>query len=94
MSTIYCMNCGAELDGNARFCSECGSPTLLGAGLVESEAVRQISCPSCGALNDPAEKFCTSCGGALTQAPASIRRFYFLGTAFSMSFWHSSSPSS
>jgi len=72
MSTIYCMNCGAELDGNARFCSECGSPTLLGAGLVESEAVRQISCPSCGALNDPAEKFCTSCGGALTQAPASM----------------------
>ncbi|MBP3894621.1 MAG: zinc ribbon domain-containing protein [Atopobiaceae bacterium] len=74
MSTIYCMNCGAELDGNARYCSECGSPTLLGAGLVEPgpEAVRRIACPNCGALNDPVEKFCTSCGGALTQAPAAM----------------------
>ena len=35
MATIYCMRCGAPLSDSARFCTECGSPTLLGLKLAE-----------------------------------------------------------
>lgn len=69
MSTIYCMNCGAELAEGARFCTECGSPTRLGAGLVEPEELEQVRCPACGALNDPTNAYCGSCGVALATSP-------------------------
>lgn len=35
MATIYCMRCGAPLSETARFCTECGSPTLLGIRLAD-----------------------------------------------------------
>ena len=68
MATIYCMNCGVELDEGARFCSVCGSPTLLGAGLAEAEGKAQVSCPSCGALNDSGQLRCSACGASLRKA--------------------------
>lgn len=65
MATIYCMNCGIELEEGTRFCPECGSPTLLGAGLVEAEGNAQVACPACGALNDYGNKHCAACGKRL-----------------------------
>lgn len=70
MGHIYCMNCGTELDENARFCDKCGSPTLLGAGLVEAEGKAQVACPHCGALNDAGNAHCSSCGSSLSHDPA------------------------
>ena len=68
MATIYCMNCGTELDEGARFCGVCGSPTLLGAGLADAQGRAQVACPNCGALNDSNDRFCTECGAALDEA--------------------------
>lgn len=68
MATIYCMNCGTELDSGARFCSVCGSPTLLGAGLAETDGKAQVSCPSCGTLNDSGVVRCVACGAPLRKA--------------------------
>jgi len=70
MSTIYCMNCGAELAEGARFCTECGSPTRLGAGIVGPEELEKVACPSCGALNDPSNVFCGTCGARMATSPA------------------------
>ena len=70
MSTIYCMNCGAELAEGARFCTECGSPTRLGAGIVGPEEQERVSCPSCGAPNDPNNVFCGACGAVLATNSA------------------------
>lgn len=67
MATIFCMNCGAELDERARFCTECGSPTLLGAGLIEEQGKAQIACPTCGTLNDSGARRCVRCGGRLSK---------------------------
>lgn len=36
MATIYCMNCGAPLDSRARYCTECGCLTRLGASQLET----------------------------------------------------------
>lgn len=69
MSTIYCMNCGVELDSEARFCSVCGSPTLLGLSLAEAEDGKaQVSCPFCGTLNDSGIARCVACGAPLRKA--------------------------
>ena len=73
MATIYCMNCGIELNEDARFCPECGSPTLLGAGLVEPGGQAQVACPACGALNDSTNKHCAECGAALWQPKPDLR---------------------
>lgn len=43
MATIYCMNCGAPLDSRAKFCTECGCLTKLGAGTLETTAMPVLS---------------------------------------------------
>ena len=73
MGTIYCMNCGIELNDDARFCPECGSPTMLGAGLVEPGGQAQVACPSCGALNNSTNKHCSECGAAMWQPKVDLR---------------------
>src|SRR3954447_835569 len=49
---LACPACGAEVAGDARFCSACG-------------ASQQQSCPSCGTEQAAAAAFCSTCGLAL-----------------------------
>jgi RNA polymerase subunit RPABC4/transcription elongation factor Spt4 len=50
---INCSKCGAKIDPNSRFCSQCGSPLF-------SESV----CTNCGRSIEPDYKFCPSCGAS------------------------------
>ncbi|MGO9602139.1 MAG: adenylate/guanylate cyclase domain-containing protein [Candidatus Binataceae bacterium] len=54
---MNCKSCGAALEDDAHFCTECGAPV-------------RIVCPSCGADNPAAAKFCKQCGNHFA-APAS-----------------------
>lgn len=59
-----CLNCGAELKENAKFCRECGTrvtPLDITLEMAEEKPQTKI-CPVCGD-EDPAEsKFCSECG--------------------------------
>ena len=59
-----CPGCGADISGNAAFCSKCGYR-------MPPKAVPQgpVMCVSCGATIAPGMNFCTTCG-APAPAPA------------------------
>lgn len=50
-----CTGCGAEIDPEDSFCSECG-------------AARGSVCPDCGVGVDPEKRFCPKCGAQLHGA--------------------------
>lgn len=61
-----CANCGAELDEDAMFCTECGTPVAKAA---IPENMEPETCRSCGAMVEKGMKFCTECGMPL-EVPA------------------------
>ena len=52
MSTLQCIECGADNPAATRFCVSCG-------------ADQTITCPDCGAAGLPGARFCGECGAAL-----------------------------
>lgn len=56
-----CINCGAHLDDDALFCTECGTK-------VEAQGKM---CPNCGAKVDDDSVFCSECGTKIEVAVAS-----------------------
>ena len=63
----FCMNCGKQLPGGAKFCLECG--TKLGGINVDQSSRREqvyegtiFRCPNCGDIMDAFESICESCG--------------------------------
>ena len=56
-----CRKCGAPLDEDALFCTECGNKV---------EKVRN-GCPNCGAAVEEGQSFCTECGTPLNVDSAS-----------------------
>jgi class 3 adenylate cyclase len=57
MSTLQCIECGADNAAATRFCVSCG-------------ADQAITCPDCGAAGLPGASFCGECGAALGQRPS------------------------
>ena len=55
-----CCNCGASLDNDALFCTECGTKV---------EQSQKSHCPSCGAEVDADSTFCTECGKRISREP-------------------------
>lgn len=53
-NTTVCVNCGANIKKNAKFCPECG--VKLG-----------FSCPNCGASIKKTSKFCPECGEKINK---------------------------
>lgn len=61
MANIECSNCGAQVDENNKFCTECGNK-------IENE----INCPQCSTILPVNTKFCTDCGADVSK-PAEIQ---------------------
>ena len=57
MSTLQCIECGADNPAATRFCVSCG-------------ADQAITCPDCGAAGLPGASFCGECGAALGRRPS------------------------
>ena len=58
--TMYCRNCGSEMNENAVVCVKCGVAKGMGNSY----------CPNCGKETDPNAAFCINCGCALTNMTA------------------------
>ena len=58
-----CCNCGASLDNDALFCTECGTKV---------EHSQKYHCPSCGAELDADSVFCTACGTRIDRVPTPV----------------------
>ena len=54
-----CSNCGAPLDNDALFCTECGTKA----------APIGMQCPNCGAVVENNSAFCTECGTPTSGSP-------------------------
>ncbi len=57
MSTLQCIECGADNPAATRFCVSCG-------------ADQAITCPDCGAAGLPGASFCGECGASLGRRPS------------------------
>jgi membrane protease subunit (stomatin/prohibitin family) len=57
----FCTQCGSQLVAGAKFCSNCGKPSIVASNI----------CTACSTTFQPGQKFCTSCGNPLvsTMAP-------------------------
>jgi hypothetical protein len=53
---MYCSDCGAEIEGDSKFCSSCGAALTSGP----------ILCSDCGAELTEDAKFCVSCGSSVS----------------------------
>lgn len=56
-----CSNCGAPLDNDALFCTECGTKV----------APMRMQCPNCGAGVENNSAFCPECGTPIGETPVS-----------------------
>ncbi|MCK5071377.1 MAG: zinc-ribbon domain-containing protein [Desulfocapsa sp.] len=53
-SSSNCINCGATIKKNQKFCLECGLKVEISS--------KAPSCPQCGVETDEKQKFCFECG--------------------------------
>jgi len=58
-----CTKCGASLDVDDDFCTNCGAAAVPGGGPVAPQSDR--ICPTCNATLTADDLFCTACGGVV-----------------------------
>lgn len=61
----YCIYCGARLEKDALFCTQCGKPTEEAPAKSAPSLKKEPCCPHCGAQADKDDLFCTQCGKPL-----------------------------
>jgi uncharacterized membrane protein YvbJ len=85
----FCRECGAALEGHARFCSACGTAVVATDASVDTGTAppMSIGCPFCGAEVPGDAERCPECnravpeslrgGAAATAAPAAQQNSIF-----------------
>ncbi|HHV98546.1 MAG TPA: YARHG domain-containing protein [Clostridiaceae bacterium] len=70
---MFCNNCGARVDENARFCGECGSKIVIPDFTEATEVLinSPVVCRNCGTELDPNGLFCGECG---TPVNSSVKK--------------------
>ena len=63
-----CLHCGAELDEDAKFCSQCARPVLQNQSVV-------LHCRVCGGMIDPVTLRCPRCDPLQGVAPGGVPPF-------------------
>ena len=77
----FCSNCGVQLQEEAKFCSECGTPVTGGnSKTAERKTVYEgevHKCPKCGEILNSFVPVCASCGYELRgkQENGSVKEF-------------------
>ncbi len=66
----YCMNCGAQLTSEARFCARCGTP-VNGVIPPQPQPEMMIKCPNCGSAINRLSATCAYCGTQIANKEAS-----------------------
>ena len=62
-TAMHCINCGAELRPNAKFCAKCGATVSTPKTAATPAAA---TCPNCGQNLKPGAKFCSKCGAVIS----------------------------
>ncbi len=74
-STVFCKNCGSELNGKSKFCAQCGYPT--GSHGIATNFEKVDKCPNCGDNIPSFTAKCPSCGAEISSddVPPAIKEF-------------------
>lgn len=74
---MFCPKCGTQLQGNPKFCNECGAKiTSQNIGSPATMVNNWIQCPGCGSNLSSFETKCPSCGREIrnTDSISSVKR--------------------
>jgi len=77
----FCSNCGAKIANEAKFCPECGTPTVVGSEKIDQRqqeySGKIVKCANCGEVIDAFVAKCPSCGYELrgTKVSESVHEF-------------------
>ena len=71
---MFCQDCGAQLNDNAKFCSGCGTPQSAAPAPAQTQQpAAHAVCHNCGAQLAANAKFCDACGTQTAAEQAAIR---------------------
>lgn len=62
---MFCKHCGAKIDDDAAFCTNCGKPIVKENAVVDTELFKDINtkyCTNCGAQMPEEAVVCIHCG--------------------------------
>jgi len=60
LTSIFCKQCGAKNDADAKWCGSCGKK-------LEAGELTEIACPACGTKSKIEAVFCKQCGAKLPK---------------------------
>lgn len=63
----YCYNCGAQMNPESKFCSECGATNPVRSERIQEFSGKIMKCPNCGEVLKALTAKCPACGFELRE---------------------------